>query len=206
MPALDNIASTVNEQTTQVKVGVLVFLIAAMSLGYWYFYWSPNSEELQRVRTRLVQVQNRVTEYEAIAAELPKFEKENKRLQREFELVASKLPKGKEIPALIDSVYSDISASNLDSIIFAPKPQVKREIYAEIPIQMKVVGSYYNLADFFDRLSRLPRIVNVRNLNLERNTIRGGNVILNADFSVVTFRLLPQPPPQAAQNAKKKNK
>lgn len=206
MPALNNIASAVNGQTTQVKVGVLVFLIAAVSLGYWYFYWSPNSEELQRARTRLVQIHNRVTEYEAIQAELPKFEKENKRLQREFELVASKLPKEKEIPALIDSVYSDISASNLDSIIFAPKPQVKRDIYAEIPIQMKVVGSYYNLADFFDRLSRLPRIVNVRNLNLERNTIRGGNVLLNADFSVVTFRLLPQPPPQAAQDAKKKNK
>ena len=57
---------------------------------------------------------------------------------------------------------------------------------------MQVVGTYYNLADFFDRISRLPRIVNVRNLNLERG--KGGGTILDAKFSVVTFRLLPPPP------------
>lgn len=204
MSFLENIASMLNEQTTQVKVGILLFLVAVVALGYWYFYWSPKAEELERARIRLVQVQKQVKEYEAIAAELPVFEKEHARLLKEFELVASKLPKEKEIPALIDSVYSDISASSLDSIIFAPSPQIKKEIYAEIPIQMEVVGTYYNLADFFDRISRLPRIVNVRNLNLERNSIRGSTVVLNADFSVVTFRLLPPPPP--GQDAGKKKK
>ena len=111
--------------------------------------------------------------------------------------MASKLPKEKEIPALIDSVYEDISAANLDSIIFAPKPQVTKEIYAEIPIEMEVIGSYYNLADFFDRISRLPRIVNVRNLNLER--VSPTSNTLNATFNVVTFRLLPPPPPEQAK-------
>ncbi len=200
--ALQNIVSTINEQTNQVKIGVLVFLVAVISLGYWYFYYSPKSDDIERAGVRLTQVGKQVSEYEAIARELPKFEAENKRLKKEFELVASKLPKEKEIPALIDSVYADISASNLDSIIFAPKPQVTKEIYAEIPIEMQVVGTYYNLADFFDRISRLPRIVNVRNLNLERGD--GRSRILDANFSVVTFRLLPPAPPQTGKNAKKK--
>ena len=200
--ALQNLISTINEQTNQVKIGILVFLVVAISAGYWYFYWSPKSDDIRRARVRLAQVEKQVSEYEAIAAELPKFEAENKRLQKEFELVASKLPKEKEIPALIDSVYEEISASNLDSIIFAPKPQVTKEIYAEIPIEMQVVGTYYNLADFFDRISRLPRIVNVRNLNLERGD--GGGRILDASFNVVTFRLLPPPPPQADKKVNKK--
>jgi len=200
--ALQNLVSTINEQTNQVKIGTLVFLVAAISAGYWYFYWSPKSDDIKRANVRAAQVEKQVSEYEAIARELPKFEAENKRLQKEFELVASKLPKEKEIPTLIDSVYEEISASNLDSIIFAPKPQVTKEIYAEIPIEMRVVGTYYNLADFFDRISRLPRIVNVRNLNLERGD--GGGQILNANFSVVTFRLLPPPPPQTGKKVKKK--
>ena len=200
--ALENIVSTINEQSTQTKIGVLVFLVLVISAGYWYFYWSPKSDEIKRAQARVAQVEKRMSEYEAIARELPKFEAENKRLQKEFELVASKLPKEKEIPALIDSVYADISASNLDSIIFAPKPQIKKEIYAEIPIEMQVVGTYYNLADFFDRISRLPRIVNVRNLNLERTN--GGSRILNANFNVVTFRLLPPPPPEQGKAGKKK--
>jgi Tfp pilus assembly protein PilO len=62
---------------------------------------------------------------------------------------------------------------------------------------MEVIGGYYNLADFFDRISRLPRIVNVRDLVLSRADVKGNNVILNAKFNVVTFRLLPQPDTQA---------
>lgn len=202
IPALQNFVSTINEQTNQVKIGILVFLVVAVSAGYWYFYYSPKSDDIRRAKVRVAQVEKQVSEYEAIARELPKFEAENKRLKKEFELVASKLPKEKEIPALIDSVYEEISASNLDSIIFAPKPQVTKEIYAEIPIEMQVVGTYYNLADFFDRISRLPRIVNVRNLNLERGD--GGGRILDVSFSVVTFRLLPPPPPQTDKKAQKK--
>jgi len=193
MDYIEDLAERLREQPLQNKIAILILLVAVISAVYWYFFWSPKSEELTRASSRLRQLEKQVSEYEAIAAELPKFEKENERLNREFELAARKLPKEKEIPALIDGVYSEISASNLDSIIFAPKGQVPKDIYAEIPVEMEVVGSYYDLADFFDRISRLPRIVNVRDLKLTRNELRGGNVKLNAKFNVVTFRLLPEP-------------
>lgn len=193
MDYVEDLAERLREQPLQNKIAILILLVAVISAVYWYFFWSPKSEELTRASSRLRQLEKQVSEYEAIAAELPKFEKENERLNREFELAARKLPKEKEIPALIDGVYSEISASNLDSIIFAPKGQVPKDIYAEIPVEMEVVGSYYDLADFFDRISRLPRIVNVRDLKLTRNELRGGNVKLNAKFNVVTFRLLPEP-------------
>ncbi len=192
MAFLDEYSERLNEQPIHVKAGILLFVVAIISVAYWYFFWSPGNEELLRSENKLRQQEAKIREYEAVAAELPKFEKEYKRLEREFQLVARKLPKDKEIPALIDGVYSEIAASSLESIIFAPKPQVTKEIYAEIPIEMEVIGTYFNLADFFDRISRLPRIVNVRDLQLTRNNIRGNTVILNAKFDVVTFRLLPE--------------
>ena len=206
MDYLEDLAERLREQPLQNKIGILILIVVIISAAYWYFSWSPKTEQLNRANGKLRQVEKQVREYEAIAAELPKFEKENARLNREFELVARKLPKEKEIPALIDGVYSEISASNLDSIIFAPKGQIAKEIYAEIPIEMEVIGSYYNLADFFDRISRLPRIVNVRDLKLTRNNIRGGDVVLNAKFNVVTFRLLPESAagPKDGKNTKAK--
>ena len=104
-----------------------------------------------------------------------------------------KLPEEKEIPTLIDSIYKEVSGSGLESNTFAPKGEVKKNIYAEIPIEMKVYGSYYDLANFFDRVSRLPRIVNIRDLNLSREQKkgRGDSTLLTADFTTVTFRLLP---------------
>lgn len=208
MAFFDDITDRVNEQPAHVKALILLIFVAVIAAIYWYFFWSPRAEEIERSERKLRQEQTKIREYEAIAAELPKFEKEFERLNNEFELISLKLPKEKEIPALIDSVYSEISGSNLDSIIFAPQGQVTKEIYAEIPIQMEVIGGYYNLADFFDRISRLPRIVNVRDLVLTRNDVRGNNVILNAKFNVVTFRLLPQSEaqPDAGKKAKGKKK
>ena len=198
MAFYDEISERLSEQPVHVKLILLLVIVVVISAAYWYFYWSPGRETLARAERKVASEQKKVKKYEAIGAELPAFEKEFDRLEREFELISLKLPKEKEIPALIDSVYSEISGSNLDSIIFAPQGQVAKEIYAEIPIQMEVIGGYFNLANFFDRISRLPRIVNVRDLVLSRADVKGNNVVLNAKFSVVTFRLLPPPETPAA--------
>jgi type IV pilus assembly protein PilO len=119
-----------------------------------------------------------------------------------------KLPKEEEIPALINSVYSDISASGLEPVVFAPKAQANKDIYAEIPIEMKVKGNYFELANFFDRISRLPRIVNVRDLNLKRSEDSSArNIVLDAEFKTVTFRLLPpEPASEESKLDKRKSK
>jgi len=206
MAMLDNVVETIHDQPIHIKIGGLALIVVIIAAAYWYFYWSPGADDLKRARIKLNQSQKKLAELKAVQAELPKFELENKRLNKEFQLISAKLPKDKEIPGLIDNVHSEISASNLDSIIFAPKGQINKEIYAEIPIQMEVVGAYYSLADFFDRISKLPRIVNVRNLVLKRKGIQGGNVILDASFNVVTFRLLPQQNINANQKGKKGRK
>lgn len=209
MAFFEEYSERLNEQPVHIRVGILLLIVVVISLIYWYFFWSPKAEELRGAENKLGQDQMKIREYEAIASELPKFEKEYKRLDREFQLATRKLPKDKEIPGLIDGVYSEISASNLESIIFAPKPQVTKEIYAEIPVEMEVIGTYFNLADFFDRISRLPRIVNVRDLVLTRNTVQGGDVILKAKFDVVTFRLLPPQevlPPDSKKTKGKKGR
>ena len=189
---LENIIDWLNEQPLLNKLAILVVIVLIISGAYWYFFWSPNNEELQKLQKTLQTKRKKLNELENIKADLPKFIAENKRLNKEFQIASLKLPKEEEIPALIDSVYSDISAAGLEPKKFAPKGQVNKDIYAEIPIEMNLKGSYFELANFFDRISRLPRIVNVRDLNLKRS--KGSSqrdIELDADFTTVTFRLLP---------------
>ncbi len=199
MEIIESIADRINDQSVYVRLGILIGIILIICLVYWYFFWSPKAGELTMARNELQKEKSRLNEYEAIAKELPRFEREFDKLNREFLIAASKLPEEKEIPSLIDSIYAAVSASGLESDTFAPKPEVKKDIYAEIPIDMKVFGSYYDLANFFDRVSKLPRIVNIRDLNLRQETKRatGDKIVLNATFTTATFRLLPPPPPQS---------
>jgi len=69
--------------------------------------------------------------------------------------------------------------------LFQPKKEKKRDFYAEIPVDLKISGSYHNLAVFFDSISRLSRIVNIRNLKLKE-----GKKKLNIDCQAVTYRFL----------------
>lgn len=192
MRYIDSITDWLDEKTLIAKVGILIAIVVVISGIYWYFFWSPNNQKLNNLERSLQNKQKRLAELENIEKDLPEFEKEFERLNREFQVASLKLPKEEEIPSLIDSIYSDISASGLEPQVFAPKGRKPRDIYAEIPIEMEVIGTYHELAGFFDRISRLPRIVNVQDLNLTRRN--GGNpenVILKADFTTVTFRLLP---------------
>lgn len=192
---LDNLTDWLNEQTLVTKLGIFVGLIVIISGVYWYFFWSPNNQQLTNLNSQLQSKRKKLTELENIKKDLPKFIAENERLEKEFKIASLKLPKEEEIPALINSVYSDISASGLEPVVFAPKAQANKDIYAEIPIEMKVKGTYFELANFFDRISRLPRIVNVRDLNLKRSKDSDAkNIQLDAEFSTVTFRLLPARP------------
>lgn len=195
MANLADFVESIQEKPVRIKIAILVAIIAVISGIYWYFLWSPNAEELKTSRGKLQGLQTKLEEYELIAKELPKFELEFKRLNGEFEIASLKLPKEKEIPTLIDGVYSQVSASGLEPINFVPKKEVKKDIYSEIPIQMKVAGSYAQLANFFERVSNLPRIVNVRDLNLKRDdkTSKENDIVLSADFTTVTFRVLPVP-------------
>jgi type IV pilus assembly protein PilO len=195
MAILTELAESIQEKSLRTKFAMLAGIVIVISGIYWYFFWSPKAEELKAARANLQRLQRKLDEYESIARELPRFESEFKRLNREFELASLKLPKEKEIPTLIDGVYSQVSASGLEPINFLPKGEVKKDIYAEIPIQMKVAGSYSQLADFFERTSNLPRIVNVRDLTLSRGdrASKKNDNVLNADFTTVTFRVLPVP-------------
>ena len=202
---LDNLTEWLNEQSLVTKLGIFVGLIVIISAVYWYFFWSPNNEILVSLQSELQTKRKKLTELENIKKDLPKFIAENERLKKEFTIASLKLPKEEEIPALINSVYSDISASGLEPVVFAPKGQTNKDIYAEIPIEMKVKGNYFELANFFDRISRLPRIVNVRDLNLKRSKESNArNIVLDAEFKTVTFRLLPPKP--ASEEGKLKNR
>jgi type IV pilus assembly protein PilO len=208
MPSFESVVEFINEKPLHTRLAILIGIIVIICAVYWYFFWSSKAEELESAKVKLQKEERTLAEYKAIAKELPRFEQEFNRLNKEFEQAARKLPEEKEIPSLIDSIYAALSASGLEANAFTPQGEVKKEIYAEIPIQMNVFGSYYELANFFDRVSRLPRIVNVRDLNLAREDkkSRGNNIVLNASFTAVTFRLLPPGSTQPEAKGKKKGK
>ncbi|HEY5688031.1 MAG TPA: type 4a pilus biogenesis protein PilO [Yeosuana sp.] len=189
MSMIEDLVESINQKSVQSRILILLAVLAVLGVIFYYVFWEPKQTEIKGLQTQLQKREKLKNEYENIAKELPKFKAENKRLEKEFLQASKKLPVKKEIPTLIDSIYSAVNASGLMPISFTPQKEIAKEVYFEIPISLNVIGTYFELANFFDRMAKLPRIVNIRNLKLKVSKNTRKKMLLQATFSAVTLRI-----------------
>lgn len=97
------------------------------------------------------------------------------------------LPETNEIPSLLTSVSESGQDAGLEILLWQPKPEVVKDFYAEIPVEMKVLGNYHNVATFFDNVSRLYRIVNVQNVQMKAGQ---NETDLDTSCTAVTYKFV----------------
>jgi type IV pilus assembly protein PilO len=98
------------------------------------------------------------------AKDLKQYQKRMKAAESRFKLVMKSLPEKEEIPSLLSNVSRSGQDAGLEFVLFQPKKEIRKDFYAEIPVAIKVTGKYHNVALFFDKVARLPRVVNIRNI------------------------------------------
>jgi type IV pilus assembly protein PilO len=174
-----------------VKFSIVLCILVVMVGMSWHFFLSQKVYVFINAIKELHRAEAEIDEYKAMAKELPRFELEFKKLNKEFKEAIGELLEKKEIPNFIDSIYTTILASSLKPDTFALKPEVKRGIYDEIPIEVNVYGTYYDLSRFFYTVSKLPRIINIRDLNLNQDMEMSSDdkVVLKASFTIFIFEL-----------------
>jgi len=179
----------------QMAVAVVVALLIAV--GFWYFKLNPMFEEEGQKRTTLDALQRDIRALEVTANKLPEFQREVDRLEKTLETLKRILPPEKEIPDLMRKIQYLAAQSNLAVKKFDPSTPVGRDFYQEIPINIALEGTYHNLGLFFDRLGRLPRLINAGNVSIKaRPTQSASNTI--AVSCVATTFVYVEPPPAPA--------
>ncbi|MBW1820266.1 MAG: type 4a pilus biogenesis protein PilO, partial [Deltaproteobacteria bacterium] len=78
------------------------------------------------------------------------------------------LPEKEEIPSLISAISASGQESGLEFLLFQPKGEKRKDFYAEIPVSIQVTGNFHNIVLFFDKVARLSRIVNIRDIKISR--------------------------------------
>ena len=187
LPSIDLSAYITNvPQRQKVAIGVIFATLAAMV--YWQFFlrseWAIRSE----VQAELTRLRVKAEQSRQITSQRPHLEQEVKLLEARLQRVVQKLPAEKEIPSLLKRVANLGQEADLDVTLFKPGTAVMKEFYAEIPVQLKVAGTYHDLGLLFERLGRLERIVNVADLAIRpaAKGQRAGDSI-QAEFGVVTY-------------------
>lgn len=170
----------------------LYILVSLLSVGviasYVYLLWRPLYEEKGRLTRDLQGLQRDLHEKRLIALNLNRLQQEIESLQNQLKESVAKLPEEKEVPSLLTQISTLGTQTGISFLLFKPGALVSREFYSEFPIQIKVEGTYHALGLFFDKISKMKRIVNITDLKIAAQTVRKatGTTIL-AEFNAVTF-------------------
>ena len=93
------------------------------------------------------------------------------------------VPEEKEIPAFITLVENESVAAGVEIRRYTPKDTVTKEYYVEVPIEIDVDGPFYAVLNFYERLQKLERIVNVSRLTM--GALKSGKVRDQEGLSMV---------------------
>ena len=168
-----------------VLVGILLILVL---VGYWQFFLRAAWEERTLARAELLRLKAEAEQTRRIAAQRTLLEQEIKMLEARLFRAVLQLPEEKEIPALLTRVARLGRETDLVVSLFKPGNPVAKEFYTEVPVQVKVIGTYHSLGTLFERLARMERIVNVADLTIRpAGKDQKSGASIQADFGLVTY-------------------
>jgi len=142
-------------------------------------------------------------------ANLPKFRKENEELKIKFKELLKLLPNTKEIPSLLTNISNLAQDCGLEILLFKPQKEIPRGFYADIPVEMQVNGDYHNIGHFFDKVSKLERIVNIADISIAVSSKKGNDADkpkLNSKFKAITFKFIEKEVKSVKKKKKKKGR
>ena len=183
---------------------ILIFsaVFIAIITIFVFLLYKPKLAEISKLDKQLKALEKKLVVAKKNAADLEMFQKKMREAEVQFKEAMKALPEREEIPSLLTSISRSGQDVGLEFLLFQPKSEVRKEFYAEIPVAMNVKGGYHDLALFFDKVARLSRIVNIRNISMSR---AGKTLDLNTSCTAVTYKFV-EPAPEKSAKKKRKRK
>jgi type IV pilus assembly protein PilO len=142
---------------------ILYFVITIiLSLAIFYnFYYTPKKEKEKNLVQTIESLDKEILKYEQISKkekELEYIVKERRKFLEESQKI---LPTEKEIPILLNNIAQLAKKRGLKVLQFVPKPEIQKNYYNEIPIELSFTGSFNNTFAFLNDVENLERLVNL---------------------------------------------
>jgi type IV pilus assembly protein PilO len=176
-------------------------MAAVLALG-WYFYWDSQFAEQDSLAQQETKLRDDYKSKMAQAINLEALEAQQQQVNLYVERLEKQLPSKAEMAALLSDINQAGVGRGLQFQLFKPGQVLVKDYYAELPIDIKVTGTYHDIGEFAADMAKMPRIVTLNNLNV--NT--GANGVLQLDAIAKTFRYLDQDELDAQAKARKNKK
>ncbi len=189
---------------TSQKAALLVMMMGLMGAGWYFLFFEETQAKISAEKARTPKLNNDISEEKKRVKELAQFEAKLAVLKAKRQEMRDRLPDAAEIHALLQNIHSEAKVAGLDIARFEREDEIPQQMYARIPVSMILRGSFHQINEFLDNLSKMTRLVNVEDIGLKVIARERDKNILEASCTATTFKYLA--PKKALPSKKRKKK
>jgi len=155
-----------DEMSLVTKLGIMLLVAAVVGAGFYFWPLGPMNDDIKQLRS---QVDAKRAENQRLRDFIPMLADLNKHLvELEQQLIEEKkiVPDEKEADEFIKQLHDTAAAAGVEIRRYTAMPVSNHDFYTEVPFQLDVDGSYFSMLNFFDRIGRVERIINIANLQM----------------------------------------
>jgi type IV pilus assembly protein PilO len=190
----------------QQKLAGLGLFIVLIGIATYTLSVSGSMEKVTQLDAEITTQEGKLVELEQKAQHRTQFLREVERLKQRLREAEEQLPKQAEIPKVLRDIDYEAKQAGLRVDRFEPQAEALQGDFAAMPLKMTVRGNYHELAVFLDRLAKMPRIVNVTDLNMATPTIESKKVVVASSYTATIYRFLDREDEAKAGGAAKADK
>ena len=171
------------------RVAVLLGLFAFILAGGWFLVCSEGLDTLELKRQDETKLKEEYLSKKKQSVNLDLYVQQLNEIDRSFGALLKQLPNKSEVESLLVEINQSGMGRGLQFELFKPGQEVSKDFYAELPINVKLTGSYHDFGAFAGDIGRLSRIVTLNNISITGNAqAKDGSLVMEAVTK--TFRYL----------------
>jgi type IV pilus assembly protein PilO len=169
-----------------VKIVALVLLLSVVVTLGWFALWSDQIDILDKARQQETKLREEFVAKKQQAVNLELYVQQKKEIEDAFGALLKQLPNKSEMDALLIDINQAGLGRGLQFELFRPAAgESFSEFYAELPIAVRLTGSYHDMGAFASDVAQLPRIVTLNDISI----LAAGNGLV-MDAVAKTYRYL----------------
>ena len=187
------------------RASVLFGLFVAILAAGWWFVWNDQISVLDERRQDEIRLRDEFVAKKTQAINLDLYKQQMNEIDRSFGALLKQLPNKAEVESLLIEINQSGMGRGLQFELFKPVQEVQKDFYAELPVTVRLTGSYHDLGAFAGDIGRLSRIVTLNNISITPNQqAKDGSLVMDAVTR--TFRYLDDEELAAKRKAEKAKK
>lgn len=201
-----------SEMPVTAKLGIIIAVAVAITIGLYFGVFKSIADQNESDAKSLAGKQAEIAQLQPYQNKLAELNRSIDALKQQLELQKRIVPDEKEVEGFVKMMQGEAQKSNVEIRRYLANPIVNKEFYSEAPFVIELDGPYYAVLDFFQRVGKMERIINVSNLSMASVTKTGGaklkrtykyeaneTVVLSCTATTFFSREGSAPPPPAAK-------